>query len=181
GSSSALGALHSRERTRLPRRRAAMRNEPRDRFQQRALSRAVRADQTDELAGPKVERYRLERDPRAVPNADAVERERHEASFPLRRRIRCRKKGAPIRAVTTPSLSSGPGGIKRIAISAASVSAAPARKLGPSSRLGWCPTHGRSRCGTTRPTKPMTPLTATAAPTASAVPPTTSHCVRDGA
>ena len=52
------------------------------------------------------------------------------------------------------------------------------RKLGSSRRLGCWPTARRSKCGTTRPTKPTTPVTATAPPTASAVPPMTSACVR---
>ena len=50
--------------------------------------------------------------------------------------------------------------------------------LAGSSRLGWWPTRGRIRWGTTNPTNPMTPLTAVQAPTLIAVPETTRNRTR---
>src|SRR3546814_8816690 len=50
--------------------------------------------------------------------------------------------------------------------------------LFPHTTLFRSPKIGRSRCGTTRPTKPTTPVTATLAPTVSPVPSTTSACNR---
>ena len=57
-----------------------------------------------------------------------------------------------------------------MAISAASSIAAPPKAEAGSSRDGRAPTHGRRICGTTNPTKPTAPATATPAPTAAAVP-----------
>ena len=83
------------------------------------------------------------------------------------------KNGAPISAVSTPTLISLVEGMSRTAISAASSSAAPDSAAGTISRPGSWPTSGRTRCGATSPTKPIEPATATPAPTAAATPATT--------
>ena len=173
-------AVEPRERRAAPADGAAVRDETRERAQQRALAGAVRPDERHELAGLERDRRRPHGRVRFVANLDVECGERHRRHAPRAelRITRCRKNGAPSSAVTTPSLSSGPGGSRRIAMSASVASRAPPRKLGSSSRLGCWPTARRSRCGTTRPTKPTTPVTATAPPTASAVPPMTSHWVR---
>ena len=57
----------------------------------------------------------------------------------------------------------------RASVSATSRSSAPA-STEPGSVARWsAPSHIRTRCGTTRPTKPITPLTATAAATSRAL------------
>src|SRR5690606_24586824 len=125
-----------------------MRHEPGHGLEERALACTVRSDEPDELPGRKLEGRLDDRSALPVAHADAFELERHR--FPSRpcRRISCRKNGAPISAVTTPSFNSGPGGIMRIATSARSVSVAPATKHGTSRRRGWWPTQGLSMCGT---------------------------------
>ena len=75
-----------------------------------------------------------------------------------------------MRAVRTPRWSSGPLVRKRTAVSAANVNAAPPGALTIKRREGLWPTARLKRCGTTNPTKPMTPATETEAPTAKAVP-----------
>ena len=52
------------------------------------------------------------------------------------------------------------------------------QRRGRQQRAGRSPSQGRSRCGTTRPTKPIDPATAAPAPTASAVPAAASRKVR---
>ena len=76
--------------------------------------------------------------------------------------------------VNTPTLMSVVDGMIRTAISAASSSAAPVNALGTSSRAGSWPIRGRTRCGATRPIKPIVPVTETAPPTPSATPMMTS-------
>src|SRR6185436_3896581 len=91
---------------------------------------------------------------------------------------KAKKNGAPIRDITTPSCTSEPPGSSRTTTSPASTSAAPPAALGTSRDEGFAPMSGRNRCGTTSPTKPMMPDTATLAPTTSPTPPANSHCAR---
>ena len=55
----------------------------------------------------------------------------------------------------------------------------PANALAGKSRLGWCPTNGRIKCGTMSPTNQITPAIAVHAPMHSAVPDITSMRIRD--
>src|SRR5690554_1402605 len=80
--------------------------------------------------------------------------------------------GVPRIEVSTPSFNSRPGGNNRTQISAAQTRMAPASAAGISSRSGRCCTSGRSKCGTSKPTKPMLPATATELPTSRAAPST---------
>ena len=92
-------------------------------------------------------------------------------------KIRYKNTGAPISAVTTPSFSSALVGIQRTAMSAASNKLAPPTALANMSCAGSFLQARRSRCGTTKPTKPMMPVTATPAPTHKAVPRIILRCV----
>src|SRR5690606_5941948 len=74
--------------------------------------------------------------------------------------------GAPTRAVNTPSLRSWAGGVARASRSATTSICRPASAEGSSSRAGSPRTAVLTRCGAARPTKRMTPATATAAPVA---------------
>src|SRR5690554_6085087 len=80
--------------------------------------------------------------------------------------------GAPSREVSTPSFSSRPGGNRRTPISARQTRMAPASAAGINKRSGRCCTSGRRICGTSRPTKPILPATATDEPTSMAAPST---------
>jgi hypothetical protein len=76
--------------------------------------------------------------------------------------MRNKKKGAPIKEVTTPSINSRCGEITRTIMSAAVMSRAPPTALGINKAEGRWRTRGRKRWGTTKPTKPIEPVTATA-------------------
>ena len=137
-------AVEPRERRAAPRHRAAVRDEARERAQQRALAGAVRARRARRARrASSASVVGSHGRARFVANLDVRRRRaswrRHAARAELRI-TRCRKNGAPSSAVTTPSLSSGPGGSSRIATSASVASSAPPRKLGSSSRLGCWPT-----------------------------------------
>ena len=80
-----------------------------------------------------------------------------------------RKKGAPIKAVTTPIGSVRPSGARRTARSAAISSSAPIIAAGRIARPGWPRTSRRAKIGAIRPMKPIAPQIATQAPTPSAV------------
>ena len=84
-----------------------------------------------------------------------------------------RKKGAPIRAVTTPIGSVRPSGASRVARSAASSSSAPISAAGRIARPGWPRVSRRAKIGAIRPMKPIAPQIATQAPTPNAVRQTT--------
>src|SRR5262249_60812974 len=103
--------------------------------QQRGLAGAVRPDQAHDLAGVEREIDRLQHASGAVADRDAARVEAHQSS-PRSRQIRSNRNGAPISAVTTPSLSSGRVGMSRTAMSAASSSTAPPSPLTSSSRPG---------------------------------------------
>ena len=107
-------------------------------------------------------------DPSRGPSARKLAKEFRSRKRHALRRVRnsrCRKNGVPINAVTTPSFSSLLVGITRTSTSAAVSSTAPASADGTRSFDGRAPVHGRRMCGTTSPTKPIAPLTATQAPT----------------
>ena len=131
-----LGVGEHGERAILPAHARVGRGDARECPQQARLAGAVRADQADELAAFEPESQRLHGDLCAMADLKTVGAETHAVLRCCEESTMCRKNGAPRSAVTTPSLSSGPGGMSRMAMSAASVSAAPARKLGRSNRLG---------------------------------------------
>src|SRR5262249_38125137 len=115
----------------------------------------------------------LERPPAAIARADVLEGERRAHDSLRKRRISQKKNGAPMSAVTTPSRSCSPGSMRRTSTSEAVPRPAPPGADGRISCAGLYPVNGRSRCGTTRPTKLIAPAAAVAAPVASATPVTT--------
>src|SRR6056297_1781132 len=141
-----------------------------ERAQQRCLARAVGADQTHHLAFLQAEIYPGEDRNATTADGDAGARKQAHSNSRRSRTIRNRKNGAPTSAVSTPSFNSCAGENARTAISANSNIAPPPRALAGNNALGRSPTSGRSKCGTTKPTNPMAPATAVAAPTDSAVP-----------
>ena len=80
------------------------------------------------------------------------------------------KIGTPRNAVSTPSLSGVAVGITRTAMSDALSNMAPASADGSSTADGLRSVNRRTRCGTTSPTNPIAPDTATAPPTPIAIP-----------
>src|SRR5262249_38886612 len=137
--------------------------------QQGGLARSVRPDQTDHFAGTNRHVDLAQQRHAAEAHCKPLGFDLHYSSL-RNRKIKLNRNGAPIIAVTTPSFSSGSTGNRRMPISAASVSAAPPRPLTHSRRPGRYATSGRRMWGTTRPTNPIDPVTATALPTANAVP-----------
>src|SRR5271167_582562 len=133
--------------------------------QEARFAGAVRPDQPDELAALDRGVDPVQHGSSPEPDGDALRFEPHQIASRRRRSTSSRKNGAPISAVRTPSRNSGPVRSQRTAISAARTRHPPPSALGTSSRLGSCPTNGRSKYGMTRPTNPIAPLTATAAPT----------------
>src|SRR5690606_35147109 len=142
--------------------------------QQRRLACPVGADEADHPARPHAERGAGQGlDPaEARPGAGDLQRRRHPRQLRAARQAIMANSGAPNSAVTTPSFSSWSVGISRPARSAATSRAAPASAEGASVRAGSAPAAARTRCGAAKPTKPMTPATATAAPVNSAAPAT---------
>ena len=78
--------------------------------------------------------------------------------------------GPPMSAVTMPTGSSRGSNRVRAAVSAQTRKIAPASAESGSSARCRGPTSSRTACGSTSPTKPIAPLTATIAPVSSAVP-----------
>src|SRR5437588_7132800 len=155
---------------------------------ERGLAGAVWADERSHLTRAQLERGALD-DRRAAElhrklggvQARGGSRDVHDGDPSSRRRsekIIARKNGTPISEVTTPTRSSSAAGMARTVMSAAVNSAAPARAPGKSTRAGSEPTARRTRCGATRPTKPIEPAIATEAPTPSATPMTTMRRTR---
>src|SRR5690606_33580394 len=132
-----------------------------ERAQQRALARPVRPEHRVERTGSDIHRYISQGGggrPR-VPDRDPVRGDSHDA--PVLRRRSTRKNGTPTNAVMTPMGISVGASARRAARSASVRNAAPARKES-GRRERWSePTSSRTAWGTTRPTKPITPATAT--------------------
>ena len=128
--------------------------------QQRRFAGAVRPDQRDRLARRDRERDRVEqrlarrRAPRAtcVSTTAVIARssERWRSSI-------ARKNGAPTSAVRMPIGTSAGAAMVRAQVSAASSRMAPRQTEAGSSRRWPGPITSRNRCGTTMPTKPITP------------------------
>src|SRR5690606_30767162 len=146
-------------------RSALMRQKPQSGAQKRGLAGTIRADQPDEFARAYGEGDILDHGATATAHGQVLQRKQCHASTLRIFQIRWRKNGAPTSAVRTPSFRSRSGAISRVAISAASSTAAPPSAEAGKSREGLAPTSGRSTCGTTRPTNPIAPATATDAPT----------------
>src|SRR5712691_4943414 len=130
-----------------------------DQLQERRFPRAVRAGEGHELR-------RFERSAHLAQRAGAVVGERHTANLERHRPLRSseRKNGTPRIAVNAPTGSSAEGRMTLDTVSARTRSVAPPRaESGRRKRKSRCQMR-RMRWGTSRPTKPMIPLTATAAP-----------------
>src|SRR5438093_1939225 len=140
-------------------------------MQQAGLATAVRADQAGQLTGPKIKVGALD-PPWKLDRAG-----NHQRAHRLRLQRICatshRKKGAPSRAVMTPSGSERPIGALRVSRSAAVSRSAPINAAGMIARPGWPRPILRANTGATRPMKPTAPHTATQAPTPSALRQTT--------
>src|SRR5439155_1458539 len=144
--------------------------ESRQRAQQRRLPGSVRADQAHDLARADADVAVVEHFAVAVSGDDRACRERGHTSIRRRwRSRRPRKNGPPTSPVTTPTGSSAGESTVRAPMSARTSVTAPRRKLAGTSRACAAPRTGRIAWGTTRPTKPITPASATAAPVSSAV------------
>src|SRR5829696_4490199 len=159
-----LDALQRRDRRPTeqdPARRRLQR--ARQRAQQGGLAGPVGPDQRDPLPARDREGHVAQDRAGSDLDGDAVrvEDRRAHSSYPVRaRRRRARKNGAPMTAVTTPTGT--PPSIRATTSAAASNEAPNRAEIGRTSRaLG--PTSSRTRCGTTSPTKPMSPAIATPA------------------
>src|SRR6266850_2546497 len=147
----------------------------REQPQQGCLAGAVRADDAEDLAALDRERQSGEREraratlrrPR-IGEAHVPELDERRHTGRLRVRRIQTKKGAPQKAVITPTESSAGATTLRASVSAASRKAPPASaEVGTRRRLSW-PTTLRNTCGTISPTKPMGPVKATTVPVSSA-------------
>src|SRR5690606_26903329 len=126
--------------------------------EQRRLADPVRADDAEHRARLAAQRDRVAHRPAASDGGDLVEAEvGHARDRPSRS---ARNTGAPTSAHTTPVCSTAPVTTVRAAVSASSRNAAPKSAANGSSRAWAAPMTRRSACGTTSPTKLMTPETA---------------------
>src|SRR5690606_37876032 len=141
---------------------AAVVGQPGEGAEQSGFAGAVGADHAEQLAAFQAQIERVE----ATGYAQPVEV--HQFHRCRSRQTSQMNNGAPISAVSTPSFSSRPAGSRRTAMSARQTSSPPSSAEGSSRRSGRWRTSGRTRCGTSRPTKPMSPATATEAPTSRA-------------
>src|SRR2546430_3849144 len=147
----------------------------REQPQHRRLARAVGADDAEDLAALDGERQPRKRERPLAPTlgprvgeGDVAELNEWRHSGRLRVRRIHTKKGAPQKAVITPTESSAGATTLRAILSAASRNAPPASAaVGTRKRLSW-PTSPRNTCGTISPTKPMGPVNATTVPVSSA-------------
>src|SRR5690606_16514263 len=135
-------------------------------MQQGGFARAVGADDAEHFSGfqVQVDVHQPLADAQVL-DADQIHRLRSFQTSQM-------NSGAPSSEVSTPSFSSRPGGSRRTPISARHTRIAPASAAGISSRSGRCCPSGRRICGTSRPTKPILPATATEEPTSMAAPST---------
>src|SRR5882672_1851790 len=97
-----------------------------------------------------------------------LDQSRHSPTNARWRSKRNRKNGAPRIAVTMPTGNSAGAANVRANVSATSRTSAPKQAVAGNRKRWPGPISRRNRCGTTMPTKPMTPDTETAAPAASA-------------
>src|SRR5438876_4005093 len=147
----------------------------REQPQQRRLARAVGTDDAEDLAALDGERQPRKRERPLAPTrgprvgeGDVAELNERRQSGRLRVRRIHTKKGAPQKAVITPTESSAGATTLRASVSAASRNAPPASAaVGTRKRLAW-PTSRRNTSGTISPTKPMGPVNATTVPVSSA-------------
>src|SRR5690606_2947728 len=160
--------------------------------QQRALPRAVRPDESHDLARHQLERHADERGSGRLPVVRGVAR-RHvhcrqhpghgaPAATPLRERLRShRKNGPPVNAVTMPTGTSTGAMTVRAKRSASTMNPAPQMRATGGGRWWPGPVTRRAECGTMSPTKPMIPATLTeAAVTSDATPSSTTLTVSTG-
>ena len=138
-----------------------------ERAQQGGFAGAIRSAQRDKLAGPggEADVAAGPRWPAQHHGADARRRSRRGSAArsppgTARRAGPSGRRPAVRRTAAAPEAPAAPAGRRR--------AAAPhlPRDAAGSSAPGRSPIHGRSRCGTTRPTKPIEPATAAPAPTA---------------
>src|SRR6185503_720396 len=146
--------------------------------QQRGLARAVRTHERDELAGARDEVHAAKHLAILVARADGAGDDATQTITRLDRTSSARKNGAPTSPVMTPTGSSAGASAVRAPRSASTSAIAPAGMLATMRRRCVAPRRKRSACGITRPTKPMSPAIATAAPVRSAVVASTSAVVR---
>src|SRR5205823_5628293 len=160
------GARERRDVDAVERRRARGRlDESRECPQERRLPCPVRSDQRDETIRSEGHVDLVQDRARAVAGAQRARGQcRHATSRRRARTRRKRKNGAPSRPVMTPTGSSAGESTLRAPVSARTSRLAPAKKLAIASVRWVAPTIGRSACGTTSPTKPTSPASATAAP-----------------
>src|SRR5690606_29322038 len=121
----------------------------RDGPHQRRFSRTVGPKKPHNLAGLDGKAHRTQDAPSGELHHDILDFQRHAASLRVRTTSQ-RKNGAPMRAVTTPTLSSPAGSTTRQTVSAASSSAPPPRPEGRSSRSGHPSVYGRRSRSPTR-------------------------------
>src|SRR5258706_8459073 len=129
--------------------------------EQRRLARTVRSDDGEPLAASDDQVDRSDHLAPAVPAGHVAKLEDQIAhsSYPrCVRRRRNRKNGAPMTAVTTPT---GTSPRTRATTSAATIRLAPASADSGRTTRAFGPTTSRTTWGTTRPTNPISPLTAT--------------------
>src|SRR5262249_45663030 len=115
-----------------------------ERFQERAFAGAIGSDQPIELARLASKADLIEDEPVIETDRKCVGGKDHRGA-PAPCRMGQKRNGAPRKAVTTPSISSGPLVERRMPISASVSSKAPPSALGRSSAPGRCATKGRTR------------------------------------
>src|SRR5690625_2527669 len=148
--------------------------------QQRALARAVATDDDDEFTAAQVQAHLAQQRPAGDAHFQLADLEKVAAAHGSLRILRSRssryrKNGPPSTAVTIPIGSSAGTMMVRDTRSASMSSSAPSSALAGSSTRWFGPNQRRIRCGTTRPTKPIMPETATPAPTPRATRATMIH------
>src|SRR5690606_34751410 len=155
----------------------ATRLDARERAQRGRLAGAVRPDDGREGAPGGVEVHIVHELALAHPHRQAAHLHacaRAHARL-LRRSSSAANTGAPMSAVTIPTGSSRGSNAARASVSAHTRNTAPARaESGSSARLPG-PMSSRTACGSTSPTKPIAPETATSAPVSSAPPPSSAQ------
>src|SRR5699024_11160437 len=165
---------------------------PDEQLQQRGFAGPVRADDAGDLPGTQAQVHALQQGRRVdaiaqrrggesgdghigglrAPRRAAGRRVQGGLIAHVRLRLRISsqaKTGAPRAAVRIPTGTSAGAKKLRAPVSAHSRKSAPIRALAGSRRVCRAPSRSRTTCGLTRPMNPIDPLTATIAPTSSAV------------